>query len=180
MKSPHLLSSECDLAICTRSAQTSHKDFVVTTQTVVSQRSADLPFYADRLIRAAVHTILADLMPAGRTNRNMVSRCPVFEYPPFSVRAHLNCERRHTAFSSVTFRQLKSTETGFANSPPDKTIRIATTIPTQIQNQQLVSCSFLAFQINTRQSFAASATVATVIATTHEFQSIGGGCSFQK
>ena len=29
------------------------------------------------------------------------------------------------------------------------------TIPTQIQNQPLVSCSFLTFQINTRQSFAA-------------------------
>ena len=39
MKSPHLLSSECDLAICTRSAQASPKEFVATTQTVVSQCS---------------------------------------------------------------------------------------------------------------------------------------------
>ena len=44
MKSPHLLSSVHDLAICTRSAQTSHKeeDFITTSQTVVSQYSAEL------------------------------------------------------------------------------------------------------------------------------------------
>ena len=38
MKSPHLLSTVHDLAICTRSAQSSQKDdFITTTQTAVSQ-----------------------------------------------------------------------------------------------------------------------------------------------
>ena len=50
MKSPHLLSSVHDLAICTRSAQTSHKeeDFITTSQTVVSQYSAELSHRQDR------------------------------------------------------------------------------------------------------------------------------------
>ena len=38
MKSPHILSTVHDLAICTRSAQSSQKeDFITTTQTAVSQ-----------------------------------------------------------------------------------------------------------------------------------------------
>ena len=50
MKSPHLLSSVHDLAICTRSAQTSHKeeDFITTSQTTVSQYSAELSHRQDR------------------------------------------------------------------------------------------------------------------------------------
>ena len=48
------------------------------------------------------------------------------------------------------------------------------TIPTQIPNQPLVSHMFLTFQINTRQSFAASATAVRVVATIHELQPIGG------
>ena len=49
MKSPHLLSSVHDLAICTRSDQTSHKeeDFITTSQTVVSQYSAELSHRQD-------------------------------------------------------------------------------------------------------------------------------------
>ena len=39
---------------------------------------------------------------------------------------------------------------------PDNTIRITMTIPTQIQNQPFVSHTFLTFQIDTRQSLAAS------------------------
>ena len=131
MKTPHLLSSECDLTICTRSAQASHKDFVAATQIVVSQYSAELPLHADRLIRAAAQTILADLMPASHTIHNRFSRCPHFET--------LLIGRRHAAFSSVTFCRLQSSEMGFPDSLPDNTIRIAMTIPTQIQNQPLVS-----------------------------------------
>ena len=43
MKSQHLLSSVHDLVICTRSAQTWHKeeDFITTSQTVISQYSAE-------------------------------------------------------------------------------------------------------------------------------------------
>ena len=54
MKSPHLLSPVHDLAICTRSAQMSHKeeDFMRPI------------FHTDRIDRAAVQTILADLMSA--------------------------------------------------------------------------------------------------------------------
>ena len=60
MKSPHLLSTVHDLATCTRSVQSSHKeeDFITTSQTVVSQYSAEL-FHTDRIDRAAVQTILA-------------------------------------------------------------------------------------------------------------------------
>ena len=63
MKSQHLLSSVHDLAISTRSAQTSHKekDFITTSQTVVSQNSAEF-FHTDWIDRAAVQTILADLV----------------------------------------------------------------------------------------------------------------------
>ena len=38
---------------------------------------------------------------------------------------------------------------------PDNTVRIAMTIPTQIQNQPFVSYTFLTFGIDTRQSLAA-------------------------
>ena len=70
----------------------------------------------------------------------------------FGVQAHFHSGRRHAAFSSVTFCRLQSSGMGFTDSPPDNTIRIAMTILTQIQNQPLVSCSFLTIQINTRQS----------------------------
>ena len=50
------------------------------------------------------------------------------------------------------------------DSPPDNTIRIAVTIHTQIRNQPLVSHMFLAFQIDTRQSLAASATAGKLAA----------------
>ena len=125
MKTPHLLSSECDLTICTRSAQASHKDFVATTQIVVSQYSAELSFHADRLIRAAAQTILADLMPASHTIHNRVSRCPHLECPPL-VRCSSSffIGRRHAAFSSVTFCRLQSSEMGFPDGLPDNTIRI--------------------------------------------------------
>ena len=81
----------------------------------------------------------------------------------FGVQAHFNCGRRHAAFSSVTFRRLQSSEMGFADSPPDNTIRITMTIPTQIQNQPPVSYSFVTFQIK-----------GTVVATIHELQNTGG------
>ena len=60
-----------------------------------------------------------------------------------------------------------------SDGPPDNTARSAMTMPTQIQNQSLVSYVFHAFQINTRQSFAASATAGR-LATIHELQPIGG------
>ena len=60
----------------------------------------------------------------------------------------------------------------YANGPPDNNVRITMTIPTQIQNQPLVS--HMSFQINTRQSFAASATARRVVATIQELQPIGG------
>ena len=65
---------------------------------------------------------------------------------------------------------------------PDNTVRVTMTIPTQIQNQPLVSHMFLTFQISTRQSFAASATAGRVAATIHELQPIGGrkGVPFKK
>ena len=50
-----------------------HTYFVMTTQTVVLPRSAELLFYADRLIRAAVHTFPAIIMTAERTNCARVS-----------------------------------------------------------------------------------------------------------
>ena len=135
-------------------AQASHKDFVATTQTVISQCSAELSFHADRLIRAAVQTILADLTPASHTIHKRVSRCPDFEYPPLVRCSSSFLSGRspcsvHTAFSSV-----HSSDMGFADGPPNNTIKITRTIPTQIQNQPLVSSSFLTFQINTRHSFA--------------------------
>ena len=70
---------------------------------------------------------------------------------------------------------------GFTDGLPDNTIRITMIIPTQIQNQPLVSHIFLTFQIRTRQSFAASATAGRVAATIRELQPIGGRrrCSFQ-
>ena len=76
----------------------------------------------------------------------------------FGVRAHFHSGRRHAAFSSVTFCRLQSSGMGFTDSPLDNTIRIAMTILAQIQNQPLVSCSFLTIKMNTRQSVAASAT----------------------
>ena len=63
---------------------------------------------------------------------------------------------------------------GFATGPPDNTVRIAMTIPTQIRNQPFVSHMFLTFQISTRQSSAASATAERVAATIHELQPTGG------
>ena len=153
MKSPYLLSSAHDLAICTRSAQASHKDFVATTQTVVSQCSTELSFLP------AVHTILADVMPAIHTIHNRVSRYPDFEYPPLvRCSSSFRIGRRHAAFSSVSFCRLQLSEMGFANGPPDNTVRTAMTIPTQIQKEPLIPCSFLTFRIHTWQYFAASAT----------------------
>ena len=51
----------------------------------------------------------------------------------------------------------------------DNTVRIAMTIPTQIQNQPFVSHTFLTFQIDTRQSLAASI-VEKLAATIRKFQ----------
>ena len=59
------------------------------------------------------------------------------------------------------------------DGPPDNTIRIAMTIPTPIRNQPFVSHMFLTFQIDTRQSLAASAT-AGKLAAILELQLIGG------
>ena len=57
------------------------------------------------------------------------------------------------------------------NGTPDNTVRIAMTIPTQIRNQPFVSYTFLTFQIDTRQSLAAS-TSGKLAATIHELQLI--------
>ena len=47
------------------------------------------------------------------------------------------------------------------------------TIPTQIRNQPFISLLFLTFQVDTRQSLAASATAGKLAATIHELQLIG-------
>ena len=108
--------------------------------------------------RAAVWTILADLIPT------IAHHFATTKFHAESGSEHLLMlleliflGRRHAAFSSVSFCRLQSSEMGFANGPPDNTVRITMTVPTQIQNQPIVSHMFLTFQINTRQSSAASA-----------------------
>ena len=73
---------------------------------------------------------------------------------------------------------------GIPDGTPNNTVRIAMTIPAQIQNQPFVSHMFLTFQIDTRQSLAASIAV-KLAATIRELQLDGThrwskGCSFQK
>ena len=88
-------------------------------------------FHTDRMDRAAVQTFVADLMPAIYTIRNRVPR---------RVRTCLSSffiGRRHAAFSSISCCRQQSSEMGFANGPPDNTIRITMAI----QNQPLVSRS---------------------------------------
>ena len=81
---------------------------------------------------------------------------------------------RHCAASTVSFCRLPVVWYGFMIGPSDNTARSAMTIPIQIQNQSLVSHTFPpTFQINTRQSFAASATAERLV-TNHELQPIGG------
>ena len=76
--------------------------------------------------RAAVQTILADLMPASHTIHNKVSHCSDLEFPPLDrYWAQLHIGRRHAPFLSVSFCRPLSSEMGFA---PDNTVRIAMTI----------------------------------------------------
>ena len=67
---------------------------------------------------------------------------------------------------------------------PDNTVRIAMSIPTQIRNQPLVSHTFLTFQIDTRQSLAASTSgkLAATIRKLRLDELIGGrrGVPFKK
>ena len=93
----------------------------------LSSRNTRPSFQTDRMDRAAVQTILAVLMPASHTIHNRVPRCPDLEY---------------------LLTVLQSSEMGFADNPPDNTVKIAMTIPTQIQNQPFVSHMFLTFQIS--------------------------------
>ena len=174
MKSPHLLSSAHDLAICTRSAQTSHKeeDFITTSQTVVSRFSAELSHRQDGPRCRPDDSCRPH---ARNLHHSQQYSTQSLDLNTFSwCLSSFFIGRRHAAFSSVSFCRLQSSEMGFANSPPNNTVRIAMTIPTQIQNHPLVSHMFLTFQIDTRQSFAASATAVRVVATTHELQPIGG------
>ena len=54
---------------------------------------------------------------------------------------------------------------------PDNTVSIAMTIPTQIRNQPLrLAGTFLTFQVDTRQSLAASATWEKLTATIRKLQ----------
>ena len=174
MKSPHLLSSAHDLACCTRSAQASHSEKVVSSlQLRLSSHDT----------RPAVTQTGWTALPS---RRFLQTSCP--QATPFTTgfqavriwNTFSRCSssffigRLHAAFLSVSFCRLQSSGMGFANSPPDNTARIEMTIPTQIQNQPLVSHMFLTSQIDKRQSFAASATAGRVVATNHELQPIGG------
>ena len=143
MKSPHLLSSVHDLAICTRSAQTSHKeeDFITTSRTV-AQYSAE---FSHRMDRATVQRILADLIsaiPQFRITRNKVSR---------RVQIWLELIFHWMQSRSILIGLPLPTSVicpmGFTNGLPDNTIRITMTIPTQIQNQPLVSHILLTHEL---------------------------------
>ena len=166
MKSTHLLSSVHDLAICTRSAQTLHKKRF--------RHDSDcrlIPlgrvFSTDRMYRAAVQSILADLVSA------ITPSAIWFSPEPGSIELTFFFLGRRHAASTVSLCRLQSSEIEFTIGPPDNTARSAMTMPTQIQNQPLVSHMFHAFHRNTRQSFAASATAGR-LATNHELQPIGG------
>ena len=170
MKSPHLLSSAHDVALCTRSAQTSHKERISSLQLRLSSHDTrQLPTQTG--------------WTALQSRRFLQTSCP--QATPFATRFHAESGSGRAHFSldvaTVSICRLQSSEMGFANSPPDNTVKIAMTIPTQIQNRPLVSHMFLTFQIDTRQSFAASATAVRVVATIHELQPIGGrkGVSFK-
>ena len=59
---------------CTRSAQTSHKENISSLQLKLSSHDTRPSFHTDRMDRAAVQTVPADLMPAIHTIRNRVPR----------------------------------------------------------------------------------------------------------
>ena len=145
MKSLHLFSSAHDLATCTRSARTSHKeeDFITTSQSLVSRNSAEFSHRQDR--------------PRCRPDDSC--RSHIRNSASFAIRFHtqspdldtfsrclssFSIGRSYAAFSSVSFCRLQSSDQWDSqNGPPDNTVRIAMTIPTQIQNQPLVSHIFL-------------------------------------
>ena len=131
-------------------------------------------FITDRMYRA-VQPILADLVSAISSAAKGFSPEP----GPVELTPPLDATVQPPRSPSADF---ESSDVGFRIGPLDNTIKSTMTMPTQIQNQLLVSHVFLAFQINTRQSFAASATAGRLVATNHEFQPTGGrrGCFFQK
>ena len=77
---PQLLSSEHELAVGTRSAQASHTEKISSLQLTLSSHNTRPNFRTDRMDRAAVQTILTDLMPANHTIHNKVPRSPELQY----------------------------------------------------------------------------------------------------
>ena len=75
MKSPHLLSTVHDLAICTRSVQSSQKRRFHHYDSDCCLNNTWPSFHTDRVDRAAVSpTTLADLAPAAHTSSASVCR----------------------------------------------------------------------------------------------------------